>query len=152
MAWNIPANTDDLAWLAGFFDGEGSVGVYEVFKAKEGCKQRSRGSFLKVCIVQAVPEPLVWCKTIWGGRLQKRKQSPKAIKNSGCVYQWDISNAKALPFLEAICPYVKVKKSQVDLAIQFQKTKGGRGIPLNSERLIYEKEARDNIRLMKRIG
>ena len=60
------------------------------------------------------------------------------MNNSVC-YIWRVLNKDAIPFLEAVAPYVVVKKEQVELALLYPLTSadgknyGGRHNPIPDE-------------------
>lgn len=119
----------ELAYIAGFFDGEGSITIHE------NCKPSPRGKnpnhTLQVAIGNTDPRVLVWIQSVFGGGLGYRKSTKP--RNRG-IAQWVIRAAAALPFLEAIRPFIRMKGDQCDIAITYQRTKARRGsgsIPLD---------------------
>lgn len=96
------ASDADLAYLGGFFDGEGSVSI--------------SGDVLRVSIGQINPAPLERYKYRWGGRLRLvKKTSPHRD-----IYHWTIESAKAAGVLEELLPYLIVKRDQAILGMNFQ--------------------------------
>jgi len=94
----------DLRWLAGFFDGEGCVYLQ--------CDRRKLAVFgLQITITQNDEPILKEVQSEFGGTVYLHK-------GRRC-YRWRITSAPALSFLKAIQPYVRIKKEQVDLAIEF---------------------------------
>lgn len=91
--------------MAGFFDGEGYVGVLK----------RQRGKyiehFVQVSIGQRDGEVMDWIVTNYGGFIHK-------VKRDGS-FQWIASNGVAYRFLKSIYPYLKYKKPQARMAISF---------------------------------
>lgn len=96
----------DAAWIAGFFDGEGSV---------TGSNIRGDQSALMINLSQSDVTQLVRIESIFGGFIVMRRGG---FSNS-LVHQWFLCGRKAKPFLEAIRPYIRIKKEQMDLALQF---------------------------------
>ncbi|WP_141216207.1 MULTISPECIES: hypothetical protein [Nocardiaceae] len=103
----------DLMYVAGFFDGEGSVGIY---------KGGQLGRTLRVQITQAdsvrTREILKYCQTRWRGSissLNKQKRRKALI--------WQTGGSGALEFLDDVCSRVVLKTEQVDLAIAWQKSR-----------------------------
>lgn len=107
----------DLAYIAGFLDGEGSITIHE------NCKPSPRGlnpnHTMQVSIGNTDPRVIEWIHSKFGGSLCRRKQRP----GHKPVLQWIIRAAMALPFLELIRPFVRMKCDQIDLAIEFQRSK-----------------------------
>jgi len=94
----------DLRWLAGFFDGEGCVYLQ--------CDKRKRAVYgLQIMLTQNDESILREVQLEFGGTVYLHK-------GQRC-YRWRITSAPALSFLNAIQPYVRIKKEQVDLAIEF---------------------------------
>lgn len=117
---------EDLIYTAGLFDGEASVGIYS-YKRKEFYYTMS------VRLTNTNLEVLEWLKITFGGSVNpyKKKEGRKQ------AYQWTISSNQALLFLRLIQPFIKIKKEQANLAIEFQSTKrhrnGGVIVPLSQE-------------------
>lgn len=103
-------------YYAGFFDGEGSVGIY--FRNQNKLKTR-KYAVLIVCIAQTgelgkrILQPL---QDRFGGCITKSKQSGRDM------WKWYISSNKAHSFLSEILPFTFIKRGQIELALQFQQT------------------------------
>lgn len=98
-----------LAWCAGFFDGEGSVGIY-VRSRKHRVSKRELYE-LRVIVTQKDPAPLELFREAFGGYSR--------TSTSGCA-KWCASSRVAERFLLAIRPYSVVKAEQIDVALAFQ--------------------------------
>lgn len=113
---------ETLAYIAGFFDGEGSITIHE------NCKPSPRGlspnHTMQVSIGNTDPTILAMLHDEFGGSFVPRKL---VSTNHRLVYQWIIRARKALPFLVAIRPYLVMKAKQADVAIAFQQKKSMRG-------------------------
>lgn len=110
----------DLAYIAGFLDGEGSISITR--NSKNG------QLLLRVCIVQTQKEVLEWIQAVMGvgGTLYKRSRNG-SLGNKPCyVVCWAAANAARV--LEFVEPYLKVKRLQAETALEFQKTMGGCGV------------------------
>jgi hypothetical protein len=107
---------ESLKWMAGFFDGEGYVGIHF----------HQQGNFptpkLTVQVTNTDTRALAIFHERFGGS-KWRSYPPKtgAKPHHLKVYRWTLNSAKALAFLEVIAPHLIVKKEQVELAIQFWK-------------------------------
>ena len=104
-----------LAYTAGIMDGEGSIGI-----ARHKSKSCKRGYTLELNVqVTSSDEWLCqWLKFSFGGSLS---HSINSANNP--MWHWIIVARKARDFLELIRPYLRLKKPQADIAIQFQKAK-----------------------------
>jgi hypothetical protein len=139
---------DNLKWMAGFFDGEGYVGI----------QFARRGNFpnprLAVSVTNTDTRALAIFRERFGGStpygyLPKKNAKPHHLK----VYRWHLDGSKALAFLEVIVPYLVVKKEQVELAIQFWKLPwrgvSKRGIGRSIEQIKVDLEMADRLKKMK---
>ena len=108
-----------LAWAAGFFDGEGSVFV-EIAKNKN--TRRGVRNLLTASVTQTSTPCLNLFKEYFGGSIATITESRRQHMNNSVCYMWRVRSKDALTFLEAIAPYVVVKKEQVELALQYPLT------------------------------
>ncbi len=90
----------DIAYLAGFWDGEGFVGWMS--------KGKDKNKRLTVGLSQNDPSVLLWVKEIYGGSIHQQK--------TGC-YHWQTTYRKAERFLRDIYPYVRVREDKVKKAL-----------------------------------
>lgn len=100
----------DLAYIAGFFDGEGSINLLKSIRRRKKANWCAEYT-LTVAMGQKDGETLDWIKDNLGGNICK-------IKRDGS-YFWYQSNRKAETFLRIILPYLKYKKPQAELALKF---------------------------------
>lgn len=89
-------------YAAGFFDGEGSVGV----------NRTKYGTHLVVCLGQATTEVLLAIQDLYGGNLYDHTSR---AGNDHWQLKWN--GRHAYPFLQAIQPFAIVKRTQIDLAL-----------------------------------
>jgi len=102
------SNYIEIGYLAGFYDGEGYVGI----------SKGKRDSYsLSVEIANTNFDMLKIYETKFGGKIRLIKKEEEHYKEK---YHWDITNHNALPFLKYIQPFTIVKRQQIDLAIEFQ--------------------------------
>lgn len=99
--------TINLYYFAGFFDGEGSIGIMNS-RVRLNWSPEYR---LQISIGQNDGGTMDWIIENFGGHLHKVKRD-----NS---YIWLTSNKHAYKLLKIILPYLKYKKPQAELAIQF---------------------------------
>lgn len=124
-------NTEQLAYLAGIVDGEGSISITRTYsKEKRTPKHRNSRSignpnpgvyerYVLVVAVgmtdRAIP---AWLCEEFGGRLNHRSFP-------GTVWQdrwdWIAASNIALHFLELVLPHLRLKVIEATLAIEFQK-------------------------------
>ena len=114
MAYDGVIDTD-LAYTAGIIDGEGNIGIYANMS-------RKHNPVLKLRVrVNSTDEWLVhWLKQTYGGSVGYADLGTRLGKNWKPVWWWTISCRKALLFIEAVLPYLRMKKPQAEIAIRFQ--------------------------------
>src|SRR3990167_8103103 len=114
---NIMKNID-LAYIAGLFDGEGSISL-----AKLGhhiWSKRSDFSLL-IRIHNTRKDVLNWVAQVAGGKVYTASNHPPNGFNK--VYQWLITGPTGVALLIKLKPFIKIKNRQIDIAIAFQQTK-----------------------------
>lgn len=106
----IAPKRTDLAYAAGFFDGEGCVTLLR--------DKRGAGSHfgLRAAVANTDQAILLWLGELFGGHVHSRRRDSVAWKIGYC---WTVSASTAYQFLFLIRPYVRVKLPQVDLCLDF---------------------------------
>lgn len=109
----------DKAWAAGYFDGEGTVGIYTFDK--------EHNSYRANCSIgSTVVEPLLKIQSLWGGTVYK--ESYQLRKGYKQFYRWQLSKVEEMDkFLRDIHFYLLVKKSEMDIMFEYFKTHQKRG-------------------------
>jgi hypothetical protein len=103
------------AYVAGFFDGEGCIGIYSR-------KDREGGFHLRTQITQSLSRPtteaLKEMVAVYGGNLsgQDRYLRKRA-------YNWQLNADKAAAFLRRILPHLIIKKEQAQIAVAWQESR-----------------------------
>lgn len=123
------------AWLAGFFDGDGTVGIYRR-KARNGHPEEW---FLRVSIGQKNREVLDHIQDQHGGHLRHRG-STNSHGTYGEVWELIWTHRKAGEILDLIAPYSLVKTLEIVIAQEFRSIKNSPGKP-NAPREQYRKLA-----------
>ena len=131
-------SNEDAAYIAGLMDGEGYIGlIRNHFKSPN----RTPSYHLKIEICNNCLDLLNWIKVTTGcGRIYKRKDSRAS--------SWIISTSFCKDFLEAIYPYLRIKKLQTEVAFQYCKTvlpKYGSACKLTTEVVTKREELRSKI-------
>jgi hypothetical protein len=118
----------DLAYIAGLFDGEGSIGIYR--KTNKSRKY----SYLQ-CIVQMANEFIPRLLQMhFGGNMFVDKKFHG--KNKAVSYRWEVVSRQAVDFLVTVYPYLRLKLAEAKLGIDFQNSIQARG----STRRLSEEE------------
>ena len=107
-------NNYELAYLAGFFDADGCISISR--RAQEDYK---RGVSYRVLIdvSQKSTEVLNIFKHYWGGAI---------VKGTRCK-RWQAYGKTALQCLSDLLPYLRLKKAEAEVAIDFLSRKAERG-------------------------
>ena len=93
------------AYIAGLFDGEGSVGLY--FKTRQNC------FVLQVSVYNCNYAVMNWLKVnVPYGSISKNSGGDKS---NHILWMWGCSSQQAKNFLSEIRPYLVIKAEQVDL-------------------------------------
>src|ERR1700685_1491314 len=95
------------AYMAGFFDGEGYIGI-----GKRIHNDRWHEYFVRISIGQKDGHIMDWVKEHFGGHLYKVK--------AGGSYNWIATNNAAHQILKRIEPFLIYKRPQAVLAIRFR--------------------------------
>lgn len=96
----------ELAYLAGFFDGEGCVSV-----------RRSNDSYsMAVEVTQLNPSPLIRFQKRFGGRVYMKRDK----RGYRPLFAWQIVASGAVKVLEALRPYLDGKAEEADVALALQ--------------------------------
>lgn len=99
-----------LAYTAGLVDGEGYIGLYKNYSAKD-----SFSPVVKVVSTDLVMVPFM--QQHFGGYVDTRKPPRPGSKQSYC---WQIRNNRQVkPFLESILPYLRVKKARAEVVLSY---------------------------------
>jgi hypothetical protein len=119
---NVPPTT--LAWIAGFFDGEGSVGLYH--HKRPG--NRYGRYILQITVTNTVQRSVELIQETFRGTVYSRPP----VEGRQRVYQWFASGKIGERFLEAISPYLVIKAPQVALVLEARYLLRGKGAPYGS--------------------
>lgn len=113
-------NRDDLIYTAGIMDGEGCI-----FIARHSDTESATGWYYELRIQVGMTDIIIpqWLKQTFGGYIHSRNDGNPRHKT---MWIWAISCQKARNLLEAILPYMKVKRHQAQLGIEFQQMKANK--------------------------
>lgn len=139
-----------LAYLAGIIDEEGCVCLAHCAR-----KDVSAGyvTVLKLHVAMTKDTVPVWLHNIFGGNLSLSKRRFKNPKWSD-AYCWQLQSIQAANLLREVRPFLKLKREQASLALEFQAVKSGRGrgkkkLPLQIE---TEKGFSDRMHRLNALG
>lgn len=103
--------TTEIAYIAGFFDGEGCV---RIKKANQG----GNSYYLIAHITNTNPVILKKVQDLFGGNTRVQENG-----RNKPIYNWYITSSEANDFLKTLQPFLIEKKSQAELGIKFHENK-----------------------------
>ena len=124
----------EVAYTAGFFDGEGCVNIARYLK-------RGRPYHtLAIIFTNTDFQVLKWFQQRWGGHLTKPTQ-PSKPRWRPSRHLW-LSAGPARPLLLAMLPYLIIKRQQVEIALEFIDSRSdGRGGRQGDSRAVARRAA-----------
>jgi len=109
----------DKAWMAGFFDGEGSIGLYR--KNKDG---QFYAVATRLTIAQLDRDILVPYFEAFGGALTLIDRPDRKESKHTQYWTWSCDNVSyAAMFMQVIRPWLRQKGEEADLLIEFLKNR-----------------------------
>jgi hypothetical protein len=137
----------DLAYIAGLFDGEGSISIIKNNNVKD---RITPGFTLVVALANNDFEAHQFLLEKFGGSVNSSNRWYR-------TYQWKLLANEASKFLTLILPYLKLKKKRAIIGIQFQiekvrfnqnrypKQKFEGGIPIPEKEVMRREELRQQL-------
>lgn len=135
-------NEIDLAWAAGFIDGEGAVGLY-----KKNTSHCYFSFFVRISVANTNLPALERLKNMFGGSIQRTNHNGR---NQKPCWTWYCQSALAAKTLEQLLPYLFVKREQAELCIFSRRYLRYNGRPRSRYRTKKQQELSDKIKLLKR--
>jgi hypothetical protein len=103
----------DLAYIAGIIDGEGCI-TSKLHCSKNGLKRYD----IHVGVDMAKIEPLQFIQAVFGGEIHPRRPSKRGKKEHWVLRY---TGGKAAEVIEALLPYLLLKRPQAELALRVLK-------------------------------
>jgi len=104
----------DLAWAAGFFDGEGCILIR---RGKHKDPKRKIQHSLVLSVVQTDVRPLNTLQRLFGGSIHVYTRT---IPNRKQIWTWRINKTSvAANILKLLYPYLQVKMEEAEIALGF---------------------------------
>lgn len=103
-----------VAYIAGFFDGEGSIGVYHGVKNGRSVRFHLRTQVTQNCSGESTS--LNELRGMYGGNCSVMDKTA-----SRHAYNWQLNGHGAAHFLESILPYLRLKRDQAQFAVAWQR-------------------------------
>lgn len=134
----------DLAYIAGFVDGEGTLSIVD----QPGGSKPKPNWVIHVSICNTDRTVLDWILFKCGGSIHRIRPSGPRRKES---YTWKISGLGAVKFIGAILPHLKMKKPHAEILLGFRLTVSG-NTPLTQDVKLARSEMVSQIRLLNKRG
>lgn len=103
----------ELAWMAGFFDGEGCVYIDK--------PDRMGRQTMRLQLSNTIPSLLLPFEQRWGGKIHTRKNG----EHCKDIWVWVCYSTEAKSCLEDLLPYLRFKSAAAVIGIRFQNLKTG---------------------------
>jgi hypothetical protein len=136
------------AYLAGLFDGEGSVNIFKQPSRKD---MKSSAYFVEISIGNTHKGVLKWVLEHFGGRLTHNAE--RYTKRNQRTWRWRASSHEAYEILIAMRPYLIVKQEQAQVAIEFREHqvafKAHGHNPITTEEEAWRENQRMKLRSMR---
>lgn len=101
-----------IPYVAGFFDGEGSIGIYKAYYRGNCVGYRLRTQLCQNRGEEA-NELMAQLSATFGGSASNQQKK----------LNWQLNSEKAAEFLRQILPYLRMKKIQAEVAIAWQEAR-----------------------------
>ncbi len=135
------------AYLAGFIDGEGYVGLVRVNDPRTTTK---RYHTARLDVANTKREVLDEFKNLYGGTV---KEIIRKNKHHKTAYHWVLSNQKVFLLLEDVYPYLRLKKPQADVLFMLKRSIiDNRRNSLTTKVMEEREELKNKIHLLNKKG
>lgn len=104
--------TSDVAYIAGFLDGEGCIRIKEA-------NQGGNSFYIWVAITNSYKPTLDYVQSVFGGQVRKAE-----VKTNKTIYHFLITSAEAVDMLKTCLGFIREKRPQAEFAIFFHEKKG----------------------------
>ena len=139
----------DLAWAAGFFDGEGYVTI-----GRRATKYRDKvynGHYLRTGINHVRPEPLYEMQRLFGGKITQQP-AKGVVGNRKQRHQWKLSTSAAAEMLEQLMPYLRNKQQEAQIGLDFNATMQSHGKQVSEETHAIREEFKQRLEHVNLLG
>lgn len=138
-------------YIAGFFDGEGCITSQMIFQT--GKYEKYPRVNVQLSIANTNRQTLEDISQKYGGSISKKGNRPQTVRE---CYSLCITGKENMSiFLNAILPYLRIKKDQAIIALEFIETIREENlgcVALNPEIHLIRKNIHDKLRLLKRVA
>jgi hypothetical protein len=104
-----------VAYIAGFFDGEGSIGVYHGIKGGRSDRFHLRTQVTQNCSTEST-SLINDLRKMYGGSCNVMDRTASRL-----AYNWQLNGHRAAHFLGSMLPYLRLKRDQAQFAMAWQR-------------------------------
>jgi len=135
----VKASETDIAYAAGFFDGEGTATIQTTGRLHGlAWTRRKRNLKAMATVTQSDLRPLTWLQARYGGKIRIKKQQKPHHKP---CWELMLSGHQLDVFLTDIRPMLIIKSDVVDAVLEFRKTVHGNSGRVLPEHVHRQREA-----------
>lgn len=120
--------TTEIAYLAGFFDGEGCIRIKE-------SNQGGNSFHIIAHVTNSNYRTLTRFQDLFGGQIRKQERTPNKT-----IFNFYITSSEACDMLKVLTPFMEEKLAQAGLAIKFHENKEDM---TREEKLSYDRVMRE---------
>lgn len=146
-------NKEDLIYIAGLFDGEGCITI-RMNRPTNTSKHKSVLFSLVVKVTMCHEETIKYLyDTFRVGHFRKNTGKDMGISRSD-AWSWTVMSRDALAVLKLLYPYLKTKKSEANVALEFEKVMDGRNGRIKTDPKLTEKRKKlyEELRALKGVS
>lgn len=138
----------DLAWSAGFVDGEGCIALCKHAQKIKGVEYRC--FVLRLSVTNTDLRCLERLKSMFGGSINQANH--KGREHHKPCWTWYCTSAKAERALIALLPFLFSKKEQAELGIASRRYIQSNGRPRTADSIAGQEHAYTQLRHLKRVA
>ena len=98
-----------IQYIAGLFDGEGCITIAQTGRGFRAHQVRCTIGIAHEGIIKAIVK-------MYGGYIKERKPKQDGYHT---LWYWEVNSDSAIRFIRSVLPYLVVKRSQADMALEF---------------------------------
>ena len=109
----------DMAYIAGFLDGEGCIGVVPVKNYAKNRPLTRTYWTVRITATNNDKAVLEYIASVFGGRVSSHGKRPDGYRPT---WRWMLDGKKVDAVLTALLPFLRTKRPQAELALQYRAT------------------------------
>ena len=138
-------NKEDVIYIAGLFDGDGCITI-RMNRPTSTSKHKSTLFSLVVKVTMCDKKTIKYLHDAFKVGHFRKNTGKEYNKSRSDAWSWTVMSRNALFVIKKLYPYLRTKKSEADVALEFEQVMNGRSgrartnIELtNKRRLLYER-------------